>query len=65
MKKAIRAGAIYARTEDINTPREKTANVVLTEYLWKKRFGYDLQPYDRYYFFRRIRSNFSRTSSFT
>lgn len=50
MKKAIRAGAIYARTEDMNTPREKTANVVLTEYLWKKRFGYDLQPYDRYYF---------------
>lgn len=46
--KMIRAGAIYTRTADINTPRESTANIEVTEYLWKKRFGYDLQPFDRY-----------------
>lgn len=48
IKKTIRAGAIYTRTEDVNTPREKTANIEITEYLWKKRFGYDLKPFDRY-----------------
>lgn len=46
--KMIRAGAIYTRTDDINTPRESTANIRITEYLWKKRFGYDMKPHDRY-----------------
>lgn len=44
----IRPGAIYTRTADINTPREKTANVEHTEYLWRKRFGYDMQPFKRF-----------------
>ena len=48
IKKSIRAGAIYTRTADINTPRKETANDALTEYLWKKRFGYDLKPHERY-----------------
>ena len=34
----------------MNTPRESTANIDVTEYLWKKRFGYDLQPFERYLF---------------
>lgn len=47
-KDKVRAGAIYTRVNDMNTDRDKTANIRETEYLWKKRFGYDLQPYDRY-----------------
>lgn len=46
--KMIRAGAIYTRTDDINTPRESTADIRVTEYLWKKRFGYNLKPHERY-----------------
>lgn len=48
VKKSIRAGAIYTRTADINTPRKETANDAVSEYLWKKRFGYDLKPHERY-----------------
>jgi len=47
-KEKVRAGAIYTRVNDMNTDRDKTANIHDTEYLWKKRFGYDLQPYDRF-----------------
>lgn len=48
--KSVRAGAIYTRTSDMNTPRKGTANDADAEYLWKKRFGYDLEPYERYLF---------------
>lgn len=48
IKKSVRAGAIYTRTADINTPRKETANDAVSEYLWKKRFGYDLKPHERY-----------------
>lgn len=48
IKKSVRAGAIYARTSDMNTPRKETANDAVTEYLWKKRFGYDIKPHERY-----------------
>lgn len=44
----VRAGAIYTRTADMNTPRDKTANIEHTEYLWRKHFGYDLQPAKRF-----------------
>ena len=32
----------------MNTPRKETANDAVTEYLWKKRFGYDIKPHERY-----------------
>lgn len=44
----VRAGAIYTRTADLNTPRDKTASIEHTEYLWRKHFGYDLQPAKRF-----------------
>lgn len=44
----VRPGAIYTRTADMNTPREKTASVEHTEYLWRKRFGCDMQPAKRF-----------------
>lgn len=47
-KEKLRAGAIYTRTADINTPKECTANVEHTEYLWRKHFGYDLSPSKRF-----------------
>lgn len=49
VKKSVRAGAIYTRTSDMNTPRRETANDAITEYLWKKRFGYDIKPHERYF----------------
>lgn len=47
-KEKLRAGAIYTRTADINTPKECTASVEHTEYLWRKHFGYDLSPSKRF-----------------
>lgn len=47
ISKRVRAGAIYTRTADINTPKEKTASIEHTEYLWRKHFGYDLRPSKR------------------
>lgn len=44
----VRAGAIYTRTADMNTPRNMTASIEHTEYLWRKHFGYDLQPAKRF-----------------
>lgn len=35
-------GNIYTRIGDTNTPKNKTADVDKTEYLWKKRFGLNL-----------------------
>lgn len=42
--KKLRAGAIYTRVNDINTPRELTASLEHTEYLWRKRFGIEKTP---------------------
>lgn len=47
-KKTVRGGVIYTRTEDINTPMEKSASLEHIEYLWRKRFGYDKEPFDRF-----------------
>lgn len=44
----LKPGAIYTRTEDINTPRNETASFGHTEYLWRKRFGFDMQPFERF-----------------
>ena len=47
-KKRVRAGAIYTRTADINTPKECIASMEHTEYLWRKRYGYDIRPSERF-----------------
>ena len=36
-KEKVRAGTIYTRVNDMNTDRDKTANIHDTEYLWKKK----------------------------
>ena len=46
-KKHLLLGAIYTRMFDGNTPTNETASIEQTEYLWRKRFGYDLTPYQR------------------
>lgn len=46
-KKNLTPGTIYTRIFDSNTPTNKTASIEQTEYLWRKRFGYDLTPYQR------------------
>ena len=48
LKKRLRAGNIYVRTENINTPMDKTAGFGHTEYLWRKRFGLDVTPFERF-----------------
>ncbi len=45
--KHLTAGTIYTRTFDGNTQPKETASVEQTEYLWRKRFGYDLTPFQR------------------
>ena len=45
--KNLTAGTIYTRTYDGNTEPNNTASIEQTEYLWRKRFGYDLTPFQR------------------
>jgi hypothetical protein len=40
-------GNIYTRIGDTNTPKTKTADDDKTAYLWRKRFGLDLTPFER------------------
>ena len=46
-KKGIRAGYIYTRNGDTNTPIDKIADLDKVEYLWRKRFGIDLPVVER------------------
>lgn len=43
----VRAGAIYTRNADSNTPRDKTATPLDTERLWRRHFGLDKTPLER------------------
>lgn len=47
VKKHLTPGTIYTRIFDTNTPTKSTAGIAQTEYLWRKRFGYDLTPFQR------------------
>ena len=38
---------IYARIEDTNTDRDKSADVNIVEKLWKKRFRIDKSPIEK------------------
>lgn len=43
----VRAGAVYARTQDTNTPVDKVAPAIDVERMWRERFGLDNKPFDR------------------
>lgn len=60
-KKQLIAGAIYTRVNDINTPRNQTANYEHTEYLWRRRFGMDMTPSERFLYFLEDIQNWSET----
>ena len=45
--KCVRAGAIYSRRQDGNTPVDATASPLLTERLWRRHFGLDRTPLER------------------
>lgn len=46
-KVVLRAGAIYTRVGDTNTPKDSTANLYETEQMWRERFGIDLPISER------------------
>lgn len=41
------ANNIYVRIGDTNTPKDKSADIDKIEYLWKKRLGIDLSPFEK------------------
>lgn len=43
----VRANYIYSRTNDTNTPINKSADIGKIEKMWKQRFGLDLSPLER------------------
>jgi hypothetical protein len=43
----VRANYIYSRTNDTNTPIDKSADIGKIEKMWKQRFGLDLSPIER------------------
>lgn len=46
-KRCVRANHIYTRVGDTNTDIDKSADINDIEYLWKKRFGLHLSPYEK------------------
>ena len=60
-KKHLVAGAIYTRVNDINTPRNQTASYEHTEYLWRRRFGMDMTPSEKFLYFLENTQNWSET----
>ncbi len=47
-KKIVRAGVIYSRTEDSNTPLDRCSSPEAIKKMWQERFGLDLSPLDRF-----------------
>jgi len=45
--KNVKANFIYSRTNDTNTPIDKSADIGLIEKMWKQRFGLDQSPLER------------------
>lgn len=46
-RKTVRAGAVYSRVGDTNTPINSTADTLATERLWRRHFGLDKTPIER------------------
>lgn len=47
----VKAYHIYTRTGDRNTPKDKNANFADIEYMWKERFGLNLDVEERFKFY--------------
>lgn len=47
----VKAYHIYTRTGDRNTPKDKNANFADIEYMWKERFGLNLDVGERFEFY--------------
>ncbi len=45
--KNVKANSIYTRTNDTNTPIDKSADIGVIEKMWRQRFGLDLSPLQR------------------
>ena len=45
--KIVKANFIYTRTNDTNTPIDKSADIGVIEKMWRQRFGMDLSPLER------------------
>ena len=43
----VKANSIYTRTNDTNTPIDKSADIGIIEKMWRQRFGLDLSPLER------------------
>lgn len=43
----LRAGVVYSRVEDTNTPNDKSATPSDIEKMWRERFGLDQTPFER------------------
>lgn len=46
-EKEVRANHIYTRVGDTNTDIDKSADINYIEYLWKKRFGLHMTPFEK------------------
>lgn len=49
----VRAGAIYMRNGDTNTPKDRSTDDVKVERMFRERFGIDLTPYERLHIYLR------------
>ncbi|MGK0448259.1 MAG: hypothetical protein ACJA2M_002045 [Polaribacter sp.] len=45
--KIVNANSIYSRTNDTNTPIDKSADIGTIEKMWRQRFGLDISPLER------------------
>lgn len=45
--KNVKANFIYTRTNDTNTPIDKSSDIGVIEKMWRQRFGLDLSPLER------------------
>lgn len=46
-KKVVRANYIYTRTNDTNTPINRSADIGKIEKMWRQRFGLDINPLEK------------------
>lgn len=58
--RTVRANAIYTRVGDTNTPIDKAADYSHVEYLWKKRLGLHLSPFERLCWLLRDKSQWEK-----
>lgn len=56
-KGMLRAGAVYTRTKDTNTSRDKSATYGVISSLWKKRFGLDISDKERVHQYLKFSEN--------